>query len=283
LSALAVGILLGLAAAAVFEVSYLLLTIEARSVSVAPRPNASFLARLVHRRRWVEAMALNGLAFALEIAALERASLLVIQPLLAVGLVLLVLLARAYLHEPVGGRQIAGAVLVAAGVTVVIVGAPSGTSRLHFDAASALVVLVLVAILGFPQLTDRGSDWRLVAAAAAGDTLVALGSNAVAAAWPDDVPVVIVSVAAVAIFGLTSTTSESAALQRLPAFRVGPIVSAAQITLPVLLVALLAHNRFSSAPLGGLLLAGGVAIVGIGAWLLSRHHTLPGERPRLQR
>jgi hypothetical protein len=279
LSSLAIGVLLGLGAAAAFEISYVLLTTQARSMEVADRPNASFFVQLVRQRRWLMAMGLSGVAFGLEIAALKYTSLLVVQPLLAVGLVGLVLIARVYLRESVGSRQLVGVIFVAGGATLVIAGAPPGTASLPFNAPSVVVVVLLIAVLGFPQVSDRGTRWRLVAAAAAGDTLVALGANTAAAAWPGDIALAVVSVAAVALFGLTSTTSESAALQCLPASRVGPTVSAAQTTLPVLIIALLGHNRWSRAPAGGALLSCGVVLVALGAYLLSHRRAAFSAEP----
>jgi hypothetical protein len=129
-------------------------------------------------------------------------------------------------------------------------------------------VIALLAALAFPQFARGGSAWRLVAAAAAGDTLVALATNEVAAAWSHRPPAALGGVLAVAICGLTAVSSESAALQRLPASRVGPVVGAVQVTLPVLLVGLLGHQRWTSATGGGALLALGVLVVGGGAFCL---------------
>jgi drug/metabolite transporter (DMT)-like permease len=189
---------------------------------------------------------------------------------LAVGLVGLVLGARIFLDERVGGRRVAGAALVAVGVSLVVAGAPaaSGTGGLRGDLGSTVAVTALLATLAFPQLARRASAWRLVAAAAAGDTLVALATNEVAAAWAHRPLAALAGVLAVAICGLTAVSSESAALQRLPASRVGPIVNGVQVTLPVLLVGLLGHQRWNSATGGGALLALGVLIVGSGAFCL---------------
>ena len=63
---------------------------------------------------------------------------------------------------------------------------------------------------------------------------------------------------------MTAVSSESAALQHLPASRVGPIVSGAQVTLPVLALGLLGNEQWSSATGGGALLAVGVVVVGVG-------------------
>jgi drug/metabolite transporter (DMT)-like permease len=270
MSARAIGVLLGFAAAAAFEVSYLLLAAQARRVSTARRPGASFLGRLARRPWWLVAMGLNGVAFVLELVALRHVSLVVVQPLLAVGLVGLVLGARIFLGERIDARGLAGAALIALGITLVVAGAPATTAAagLRLNAWSVAVVTALVAALAFPQLAPGASAWRLVGAAAAGDTLVALATNEVAAAWSHRLLAALGGVLAVAVCGLTAVSSESVALQRLPASRVGPIVSGVQVTLPVLLIGLLEHQRWSSATGGGGLLALGVLVVGGGAFCL---------------
>ncbi len=270
MSSRAFGVLLALGASATFQASYLLLAAQARRVAMTSRPGASFLRRLARRPWWLVAMALNGVAFGLELVALRHVSLVVVQPLLAVGLVGLVLGARAFLGERVDARPVAGASLVVTGVTLVVAGAPAGgaAAGLRLGGASVVAVLVLLAALWLPQIARRGSPWRLVAAAAAGDTLVALATNEVAAAWSHRLAAALAAVLAVALCGLTALSSEAAALQRLPASRVGPIVSGVQVTLPVLLVGLLGHERWSSATGGGALLALGVLIVGSGAFCL---------------
>lgn len=264
----AIGVLLGLAAALAFESSYLVLATQARRVALGARPNASFLGRLAHRPWWIAAMALNGVAFVLELAALRRVSLVVVQPLLGVGLIGLVIATRFVLGESVGPRQYVGVVLVATGAALVIVGAPKGTSTLPLNAATVTVVAVLAAALALPQVGPLDWPWSFVAAAAAGDTLVALSTTSVAHNWPDRVGAVAAGVAAVAVCGLMSVTSESAALQRLPASRVAPIVSGVQTTLPALLVAVLGAPRWSTALAGGAVLAVGGVTVGAGAFLL---------------
>ena len=270
MSVRATGVLLGVGAAGTFEVSYVLLAAQARQVSTVARPGVSFLRRLGRRPWWLAAMGLNGVAFVLELAALRLVSLVVVQPLLALGLVGLAVGARVFLGEHVGMRQYVGVTLVAGGVVIVVVGAPGGTVNLPVDGWSAVAVAGLVVVLASPQFGRATSAWRLVGAAAAGDTLVALATNSVAAAWSHRLLVAIGGVLAVAVCGLTAVASESAALQRLPASRVGPIVSGVQITLPVLLVGLLGRQSWSSTPGGGAVLAIGVLVVGGGAFCLGR-------------
>jgi drug/metabolite transporter (DMT)-like permease len=268
MSETAIGVLLGLAAAIAFASSYVLLAAQARRASTATRPDASFLVRLARRPWWLAAMGLNGVAFVLEVAALRHVSLVVVQPLLAAGLLGLVLASHLVLGEAVGATQFWGALLVAIGVTLVVVGAPTGTVSLSASIWTVLTVIVLLTVLSFPQFARTGGAWSFVAAAAAGDTLVALATNTVAANWPQRLAAALVAVAVVGVCGLTSVTSESAALQRLPASRVGPIVSGAQTTLPTVLAVLLGDQRWSSASAGGVWLALGVLLVGAGALCL---------------
>lgn len=277
MSETAVGVLLGLAAAIAFESSYLLLASQARRASRAVRPDASFLARLARQPWWLAAMGLNGVAFLLEVAALHRVSLVVVQPLLAVGLIGLVVASRFVLGEDVGPGQLWSALLIATGACLVIIGAPTGTTGLSASVGTVLAVIALGVVLAFPQFHAAGRPWLLVAAAGAGDTLVALATNTVATNWPAHLGIALAAVAAVAICGLTSVTSESAALQRLPASRVGPIVSGTQTTLPVLLAVLLGSQQWSSAAAGGAPLGLGVMIVATGAIGLGRTRGEPRD------
>jgi hypothetical protein len=163
---------------------------------------------------------------------------------------------------------------------LVVIGAPTGTTHLKADAWTVLTVVVLVAVLAFPQFSKARGPWFLVAAAVAGDTLVALATNTVATNWPQRIGIVVAAVVAVAVCGLAAVTSESAALQRLPASRVGPIGNGGQTVLPTVLAVLLANQHWRSATTGGALLAAGVFLVAAGAICLGRTRGRAGsERP----
>jgi drug/metabolite transporter (DMT)-like permease len=266
----ALGIVLALGATVAFETSYLMLAAQSRRVESSPRPGVRFLAALLRRPWWLAAMALNGVAFGLQLVALRHVSLLVVQPLLSLGLVGLAVASRTILGEQVGAAQIAAAGAIGAGVVLVVIGAPAAAREAHLsvDVGSILVVAVLALVLVAGASRRVRTPWALVAAAAAGDTLVALAANEVAHAWVGKPVAALVGIAVVAVAGGASVTSESAALQRLPASRVGPIVSSVQVALPVVIVALLGHEHFSSTPAGGGVLAAGVALVGAGAYVL---------------
>jgi hypothetical protein len=94
-----------------------------------------------------------------------------------------------------------------------------------------LALVVISAYVG----PGHGPPWRSVSAAAAGDTLVAVSGNQIARTWVQRPLLAIAWTAAVAASGTGSVTAESAALQQLPASRVGPIVSSVGAVLPVVL------------------------------------------------
>jgi drug/metabolite transporter (DMT)-like permease len=266
------GVVLGLLASVSFESGYLLMTQQSRLVGRSGRPGGRFLLSLLHRPLWLLAMALDGAGILLELFALREASLIVVQPLMSVGLIGLVIAAGVFLGERIDWRTVLAAGAVASGVACVILAAPSDASdiRLAHPVASA-VVLGALALVVISAYRGRGMEasWHLVIAAAAGDTLVAVCGNQIARSWVERPLVAIAWTAAVAASGIGSVTAESAALQRLPASRVGPIVSSIGAVLPVVLLALLSPQRVSLSAGAGALLAIGLVLTGGGAYRLA--------------
>ena len=79
---------------------------------------------LVRRPLWVGATALSLLGWPLQIIALAHAPLTLVQPVLALGLLLLLFLGVRILGEHVGPREIAAVVLIIASVGVFAWAAP---------------------------------------------------------------------------------------------------------------------------------------------------------------
>ena len=90
-------------------------------------------------------------------SSLRRVPLVVVQPLLAFGLVGLVLGARLFLGEHVDTRRIGAAFVVALGITLVVAGAPasSGPAGLGVSAGSIVAVGVLLVTLALPSSPPR--------------------------------------------------------------------------------------------------------------------------------
>ncbi len=267
-----VGVVLGLLASLSFESGYLLMTQQSRRVGRSGRPGGHFLLCLLRRPWWLMAMALDGAGIVLELFALREASLIVVQPLMSLGLVGLVFAAGVFLGERIDGRTVLAASAVATGVVCVILAAPAEAAavRLAHPIASIIVLGGLAFVL-ISAYVGRGMEaaWRLVIAAAAGDTLVAISGNQIARSWVERPLLALLWMAAVAASGIGSVTAESSALQRLPASRVGPIVASMGAVLPVVLMVLLSPNRVTLSAGAATLLAAGLLLVGGGAYQLA--------------
>jgi drug/metabolite transporter (DMT)-like permease len=256
----ATGVALALLAALTFEGAYVLLALEARRLGSPCAPQLGAIARLARRPRWVAAIGLSVVAFAVQVLALRHAPLSVVQPVLALGLVALLGMSHVVLGERIGPRELLGAAGVIAGVVVIVVAAPQrsgAASSLGLAAAG----VVLAAVLTWPFLRRSGRPRALVAAATAGDALAALAINEVARAVGTR-PLGAGAWAALAtVAALLALAAETTALQRSPASVVAPVVLAGQVAIPVALAPLVAGESWAGPPGGGAFLAGGLLIV----------------------
>src|SRR5213079_1607404 len=96
------GLLAAIAAAACFETGYALQTLEARGGPSAEALRASLLRRLLARPRWLAGTALALVGAALQVLALSLAPVILVQAVLALGLVGLLALAHFVLGERIG-------------------------------------------------------------------------------------------------------------------------------------------------------------------------------------
>ena len=122
------GLAAGAIAASLASVLYnsgLLLQAEAsrrEAVSVAFAPG--LLVRLVQRRRWLAGSAIAVLGWPLQAFALTRAPLTVVQPLLAVGVVVPLVFGKRMLGERVGWSDVLNIGLLVAGTSLLVALAP---------------------------------------------------------------------------------------------------------------------------------------------------------------
>ncbi len=264
------GIAVALAAACCYELAYVVQALETRQAGDGARIEPTLLRRLLRRPRWVAGTALSGIGALLQIWALTLAPLTVVQPTLALGLVLLLVLSATVLHEPVGRRERLGVAMIVAGVAVVAVTAAPEVG----EAGASWAVLLLVGLLAVPTLLPfalRGlADARLrVLAAAAGDALAAVGLKLVAdATGRGSWPLAVAYAAGAAVAGLLALTAEMSALQRTAATRVAPVVLAGQVLVPSLAGPLVFGEQWGRSTAGGALLALGLLVVTAGAALL---------------
>lgn len=267
---LLVGIGIATAAAAAYETSYVLQALEARSVSSSLALRPALLGTLARRRRWLAGIALAIAGFALQIAALTFAPLTVVQPVLALGLVLLLYLGSSMLRERVGRREVLAVAALVAGVAGIALAAPERSQSVSSHAALAVTLALLAAVAAAPYLLRTGRGAALVLSAGAADVLAALAAKLAADALDRGHVLPVLGWAAAAGAGaLVGLISETSALQRLPATRVGPLIVVLQVTVPTLLAPLVAGEHWGGTPLGGGLIAGSLVVVALGAATLA--------------
>jgi drug/metabolite transporter (DMT)-like permease len=269
----AAGFAVAVLAAACYETGYAMQAIEAKRSPGEQALKFSLLKTLARRPRWVLAVALTIAGWPLQLWALSMAPLTVVQPTLALGLILLLVLGVTVLGEHVGRREILAVVLVIAGVTVIAVSAPPESHT--YDTGPGLIIalggLAVVTLIPWlvPGVRKRGAR-LLVLAAGAADAWAAFASKIItdelhigrplaALAWA------LGAGAAVALGFLCETT----ALQRRPATRVAPVILVMQIVIPVVLAPLVGGERWSDTPLSGGVIGIGLVLVSVGAALLT--------------
>lgn len=275
---LAAGLIAGVVSSVLFNLGIALQAIEARRTPREEGLRASLIWDLLHRRLWVTGLGVEWIGVPLEILAFAWAPFVVVQPLLACGLLVLLAVAGRLLGERPSVDALVGVGLIIAGIALIAWGAP-GEQDTHRGAAAVIGVvggLVLVSLIPF-ALRGRRLDTALTAvlgsACGFAATNVAmklmaddLGNDhfAQAAGW--------LALAAVAGFGATVTGMT--ALQRAPATTVIPISTAVQTFLPVALEPLFLAESFRDAELEGFPLLVGLVVMLVGIVVVARNRTV---------
>jgi drug/metabolite transporter (DMT)-like permease len=267
------GMLLAFAASALFNVAVAVQALDARTVPSDHSLRVSLLWQLARRPRWRLGLALAFIGWPLHAAALLLAPLTAVQPALAAGLLILLLVAARVLGERVGPRDVLGVLAVVAGEAGLAWAAPdrSSTHTHGLGLALALIALGALALVpyayrgrreahGLPSVLSAG-----VAFALSGFVTKLVSDDLSAHAWFSawlwaDL------VACAAAIGVLS---ENTALQTRPASQVAPLVFSAQTVLPVLLAPLLAGEDWSHTPLGGAAVVISLLVVVVGVVLLA--------------
>lgn len=290
---LALGFGLALAAACCYELGYALQALEARRAPARLALRPSLLGHLLRRPLWLGATALSLLGWPLQILALEHAPLTLVQPTLALGLLLLMALGVRILGEHVGPREIAAVGIIIASVGVMAWAAPGEPGEVDRGAGLIFVLVLLSGVAVSPYVIGALGDGRyplslLVIGAGAADGLAAFVAKLVAEDLTAAVWLAVAGWAAlVATVAIIGVISEATALQKLPATRVAPSVLVLQIVIPVVLAPLVGGESWAGTPLGGAVLgaalaavAGGVALLASSpavADLIAESHREPGE------
>jgi len=285
-----VDLVLGIGAAVGASTLYSLgIALQAMDAKEAPRDEHLRLAlafSLIKRTRWLLGTGLSILGWPLQLVALLLAPLVLVQPALAAGLVVLLFLAQRMLGEHAGRYEY----LAIGAIVIGVLGAgltapPRSTTHTSEELLIAVVLTGLAAVSLLPYLlralgrrspaaiTMIGAGfafgWGGVATKLAADDL-AQGHLVSSAAWA-------LATAAASAVGLLS---EASALQSRPAIQVAPVVFVTQTVVPVAVAPLLFGERFSDTPLDGIPLVISLLALLSGAALLARSELLVGLMER---
>jgi hypothetical protein len=272
---LVLGIGAAVGASALYSLGVGLQALDAKEAPAEEHLRLALARNLLSRSRWLAGTGLSILGWPLQIVALLLAPLVVVQPALAAGLLVLMFFAQRMLGEHAGRYEHLTMCAIVIGVIGAGLTAPplGGTDASGLTITLVLVALALASLLPYMfQAFDRrspvtltmlaaglGFAWSGVATKLASDDL-AQGRLLVAAAW---------GLSTAAASGV-AVLSEMSSLQSRPAIQVAPVVFVTQTVVPVALAPLLFGERFSATPLGGVPLAVSLLVLIVGAALLER-------------
>ncbi len=277
-----ISLLLGIAAAAAASTLYSLgiavQALDARDTDRGHGLQLKLFAELLRRRRWIAGTGMTVMGWPLQILALSFAPLVIVQPALASGLIVLLLVAQGMLGETAGRREVAAVAAIVVGVAGMAIVAPGRTTHHtgHATLAIVLVLLGLAAMLPYalrlagrslPVVTMLGAGfcfaWSGVVTKLVSDAIA--GRHwAIAAAWA----------VATGVASGVGLLSEMSALQVRPAIQVAPVVFVVQTVVPVGLASLLLDETFFGTAYFGLPLLACLALLLAGASVLARSHLL---------
>jgi hypothetical protein len=271
---LALGMIAAVGASTLYSLGVAFQAIEAKTSPASEHLRLALAWNLIRRGRWLLGTGMSILGWPLQVLALLLAPLVVVQPTLAAGLLVLMVVGQRMLHEHAGRREHLAVVAIVVGVLGVAACAPAKTTT-HSNELVLTLVLVglgLASILPYMlRMVGRqiapitmigaglGFAWSGVATKLAADDL-SRGSWQVALAWG------ISTACASAVAAL----SEMSALQQRPAIQVAPVVFVIQTVVPVMLAPLLLDEKFSATPLGGIPLVASLGVLIGGAAVLVR-------------
>lgn len=272
-STLLAGFVLALLAAIAYDSGYALQAFEARRAPVEQAMRPSLLATLARRPLWLAAITLALAGWGLQVLALSKAPLTLVQPVLALGLFLLLALGVKLLGERVGPREWGAVAVIIVAVALIAWAAPPEPGTVPRDAGLVVALGLLVVLTVAPVVASlRGAVpiALLIAGAGAADGFAAFVSKLVseeagsgrwglAAVWA-------VGAGLAVLVGLLA---ESSALQRAPATRVAPIVLVLQIAIPVALAPIVGGESWADTPLGGAVLVFALALLAAGVLVLA--------------
>jgi multidrug transporter EmrE-like cation transporter len=270
----AVGLAAALVASAFFNVGIALQGIEARSAPKKLGLRVSLLTLLFRRKRWVIGWVLGVIGIAPQVLAFADAPFVVVQPALASGLLILLLIGSRMFDEHVDWVEIVGVSAIIGGVALLAWGAPQHTEA-HRSGAAVIAVVAALAAAGFFPFVVRGTRWDTGMGSIVASGAGFAASNVATKLLSDDIGTghygVAASWAAVGLItGIAATITGMTAFQRRRATTVVPVSTAVQTFLPIVLEPFFLREHWTSAKFGGAPIGIGLLIALVGTIVVSR-------------
>jgi drug/metabolite transporter (DMT)-like permease len=288
---LVAGLIVAIVSSVLFNLGVALQAIEARRAPRSEGLRVSLIWDLVHRRLWVLGLGVEWVGVPLEILAFAWAPFVVVQPLLACGLLVLLAVAGRLLGERPTPDALLGVGLIIVGIGLIAWGAP-GEQDTHRGAFAVIAVMAGLVLASLAPFALRGRRLDTAMTAVLGSACGFAATNVAMKLMADDFgndhfPQAAAWLAVAAFAGFGATVTGMTALQRAPATTVIPISTAVQTFLPVALEPLFLEESFPDASLGGAPLLVGIGVMLVGIVVLARTQTVsalaagvPAEGPR---
>ena len=273
-----IGIALAGAASTLYSLGIAVQALDARDAEHEHTLRISLLRHLVTRASWLFGTGMTALGWPLQILALAFAPLVVVQPALASGLLVLLLVGERLLGERPGRRELLSVGAIVAGVAGIAALAPGHTTH-HVHGIGLVIVLTVLGAAAFVPFVVHLAGREIANATMIGAGLAFAWSGLVNqfvadAAQNDHWGTALSWAASAAAAALVGLTCEMSALQRRPAILVAPVVFVVQTLVPVLLAPLVVHASFLDSPLDGVPLLGCLLVLLAGATVIARSPAL---------
>jgi len=268
----AAGLALAFTTAILYATAVGLQALEAREAPSEQHLRLSLLARLVRKPRWLIGTGLALLGWVAQVGALLLIPLTLVEPALAMSLVVLLGIGSRVLGEQVGRREILSVSTMVAGIALLAWAAPPRDAE-HAGGAgviTAIGVLAVIALVPYGlALLGRSAGLLIAVGAGAAYAIDGLATKFFSDDFSNSAWIGLISWGV--IMGLAAglaTLSEMSAFQLRPATQVAPIILALTTLVPVALAPVLAGETWSGDPwlrvaLGAsiLLIVGGASVL----------------------
>lgn len=269
-----IGLVAGLGASALFNVSVALQAIEARAAPRRQALRAALLLGLIRRPLWLIGLVLGLLGVPLEILAFANAPFVVVEPLLAAGLLILLVLGVRLLGEDVRGPVIVGVLAIIAGTALIAWGAPPHNET-HRGAAEIIGVMAALTLASFVPFPLRGTRFDAALLTILASACGFAATNVAMKLMADDLESAAyirggIWLAVAAVAAISATVTGMTALQRRKATIVVPIATAVETFLPIALEPIFLKESWGASELDGAVLLIGLLVMLLGTVLVSR-------------